>query len=231
MINPTGTVASRTRVAVSGQPNGGSGATETWFYDDLGRVVEATPRVEPNPETTTFGGTTKTTYLDDSITTELKDNVVITELDGFGRVIRTSQAASTGAITTDVEYDALGRRIGESAPYFPSPSPYSKQSTSTYYDTLDRVTVRVHPDASSTTYAYGAWDQGLAVTITESAAPPSTDHRVTTQYWDATGAPGAARLVALQDAGGQWTSYGYDVLDALVAVCGPGADSSAALHV
>lgn len=47
--------------------------------------------------------------------------------------------------------------------------------------------------------------------------------RITVQKWEASGDPQAARLVSVQDAELKWTTYRYDALDALVAVCGPSA--------
>jgi RHS repeat-associated protein len=226
VINIDGTVASRRRDALSGQPQEGTGLTERWEYDDLGRTTLTVPRTaDPACQVCIGGscqgcggGSTTTTYDNEDgawIQTTRKNSVVTQCLDGYGRAIRTENSLGVQSAQT---YDALGRVAAASAPFQPNGTPpVARHDVSSTYDALGRLVSQTRPDGGTVSYAY----TGLNVTITESvgAGQPA---RQTSQEWSPLAGPGSARLTAVQDAAGQWTTYGYDILGALTAVCGPG---------
>ena len=158
VLNPDGTVASRRRDAASGQPDGGSGFSEAWLYDALGRAIEERPRTwsEALQEGATF-----TVYDNENgqwMETRLKNSVVRQDLDGFGRVIQTKNSLE---VTATTRYDADGRVVYESLPFDASnPTP---AGTITTYDALGRITRRDAPDGGWITYDY---DGTRFVTIT-----------------------------------------------------------------
>ncbi|MGH9914584.1 MAG: hypothetical protein ACRD63_04760, partial [Pyrinomonadaceae bacterium] len=83
-----------------------------------------------------------------------RESNVVTSFDGRGAAVRTFGLSSNGWITTDVEYDVMGRTLRQSSPYYNGSgisgaiNP-SGQWTSNTYDGLGRVTQTVLPDRTS----------------------------------------------------------------------------------
>jgi len=200
VINSDGTVDSETRQS----------QTQSWGYDDLGRITQVTPRVGA-PMVTAYDNTSGTWI------TETQDGATRQQdLDGFGRVTTTASAAGVHTATV---YDAWGRPTAQSGPYDGS---YGRQDTATTYDALNRVVRVTRPDGSWVEHTY----TGLDVRIAE--GQDATTLRVTEQHWVSVGSPGEARLVGVQEGNGLWTSYAYTPLGGLTAVCGPGESAYAA---
>jgi YD repeat-containing protein len=191
-INEDGTVASETR----------GSRTVRYEYDRLGRQTEVHP-----PQ---YGHTTVTSYGDTWVRVSRGSSFLTTTFDGFGRPVDTENAVG---VRTHTEYDAAGRKVLESAPYYAGEP---RKDTTYSHDALGRIIRRWNPGGTSVSYGYGGGDDGLTVAITDE------EDRTTTQTWAATGDPGEARLVKVVDAAGTTWGYSYDVLGALRQVSEPG---------
>jgi YD repeat-containing protein len=130
------------------------------------------------------------------------------QLDGFGRVVQTSNRVNLLTTTTR---DACGRATFQSAPFTTGPG---TRGGTTQYDALNRVTQITEADGTSVTrFTY----DGAGVHMTD------PEGRQTFQNYDAFGDAGDARLTWVQDAKNTITRYTYDVLGHLTKVSGPGA--------
>ncbi len=138
-------------------------------------------------------------------------------LDGYGRTRQTvvnPPTANDPPTVTTTDYDALGRKVFQSLPFTDS-----EVGTSYTYDALGRVKTKTTA-GKTTTYSYGRSAEGSTVTITEPFG--LGDWRTTIQTWQASGGPDGARLVGVQDAKGDDTTYAYNVIDKLTTVHAPG---------
>ncbi|HEX5069642.1 MAG TPA: hypothetical protein VFV78_05440, partial [Vicinamibacterales bacterium] len=195
-INEDGTVHSDKR--------GYWGPVTYYTYDDLGRITSSSP-----PDSTSI----VTTYASDGSAVTVTRGVswVTTTVDGFGRPIATENAEG---VKTTAEFDNIGRKIFQSAPFTGSAAGGNAFS----YDDLGRVTAVTHTaDDSAVTYSYAGTD----VTITDE------NNHSTTQHWQAFGAPGNGRLAGITDADEQEWAYTYNVFGSLTGVATPnGPDRS-----
>lgn len=134
-----------------------NGAKSVMKYDDLGRIVSATPA--GGSETTTgyamradasggVNGTVVTTTHKEGA----KAQVSTESTDNTGRTLRTTGTDRTGAtVAVDTRYDELGRVRQVSRPYTgTAPSKW----TVTGYDTLDRPRLVTGPDGKSSKMEY-----------------------------------------------------------------------------
>ena len=179
------------------------GFTTEFWYDGLGRQIRVIP-----PE----GNATITSYAGDgrSVTVSRGPSWTRTDLDPFGRAVHTENSQW---VQTAATYDVLGRTTGTSQPYL-GPTPWGW--TEITHDGLGRVRLTKNPDGSTVQYAYGSVPTGLETQITDE------EGSVTTQVWQAVGAPGQAQLASVTDAAGQTTSYAYNLLGSLTDVASPG---------
>ena len=127
-----------------------------------------------------------------------------TYVDGFGRPVETLDAAGVRTVT---QYDVDGRVVFEGQPSTGS----TNRGDTLAYDTLGRLKLRTHTDASFVQYGYN----GNLVTITDE------DAHGTTQTWAAFGKPSDARLTKVTDAKGKEWSYEYSPLGMLTKVIAP----------
>ena len=175
--------------------------------------------VNNRPHTTTAptGAVTTFTY-NDSATPPNKiattnGHWVQTNMDGFGRTIRTIAGNGTTTVSTvDTQYVPCGcspiGKVGQtSAPYAPSGAVYWTTYT---YDGLGRTTQKELPDGSITHYSYS----GNTVTVSDPAA------KTKTFTIDALG-----NLTQVQEPdpilGTVSTNYTYDVMNHLITVSMP----------
>jgi hypothetical protein len=190
VINPEGTVASESRA---------DAGTTNYLYDGLFRLTSESPP-GTNPiiyEHAPDGSWTRRSRGGAS------GSAITTFLDGFGRASSTSNLAG---VSTDLAYDACGRRTYESYPF-----DATRPNTGTTYafDALGRIRERKNlPDGSLVKYEYLGAD-GLDVRITDE------NNHATEQSWDGFGSPGDSWLVAVKDANLQTTSYTYNTLGSL----------------
>jgi YD repeat-containing protein len=185
-INSLGTVATETR----------GGTTTTYTYDSAGRVTSANTNTPGRaPATTTFtvndGVWTATTNARGSVS-------VASDLDGFGRVVHTTD--STG-LESRATYDASGRRIYQSYPFG---NGTAETGVTTAYDALGRVVSRDGPNGAHISYDH------LGTTLRVNERVTSTLTRATLQYWKAYGNPSSALLTGIKDAAGTVWTYGHD---------------------
>jgi RHS repeat-associated protein len=163
----------------------GAGRTTSWQIDGLGRVT-----LEQRAD-----GTTTTTYYtrcDASCRPEAADPggalapFIVTQrasggpptsryYDALGRVILEETLGFNQGTPVLVEtgYDALGRVVRHSRPYYENES-FGPQYTTTEYDVLDRVTLVVTPDATPELGAAHYDYNGLTTTITDPLGHPTT---------------------------------------------------------
>ena len=179
-------------------------------------IVEYGDLLYADPDQSHLHSWTKTSTL-------IEGTVVAEEwkyFDGRGQLVRTFGTQTTqGRATRDIEYDAMGRAVRDSNPYYSQSgagsaiNPASLWATR-QYDSLSRVTQQTLPDQTSALAAYA----GNVMTVTDQAN--KSRRRVT----DALG-----RLVRIDepDASGnlgsvnsplQPTSYQYDALDNLIHI-------------
>jgi YD repeat-containing protein len=183
-LNPDGTVATETAL----------GVTTTFQYDAIGRLTSAST---PGQATLTqsyqvVGGSwTGTTAARGS-------SSVTSDLDGFGRVIHTTDGAGGQSRTT---YNADGLVTYSSYPYGGGVAEVGESYT---YDALGRRLTASRPDTSTVSYTYGA----TTVLIQESLS--ATSSRTTTQTLKGFGDPDQRYLEKLTDAAGVNWTYGYD---------------------
>jgi YD repeat-containing protein len=191
-INPDGTVASETR----------RGFTTSYAYDALSRPTAVQPPV---------GNAIGTTYTGSFVEVVRGPSRTRTNLDGFGRE---SDTDNNAGVRSNKDYDACGRLVFESYPFFGSAS--AAPHVAYQYDGLGRVTRKTHPDGKRIAYAFSA---GVDVTVTDE------ENRVTFLDHSAFGDPAETRLTALRDAANQVTSYSYNALGSLTEVGAPGGVS------
>lgn len=187
-------------------PNGDSGS--------IGYDANARPASTTSP----YGAVTNYTYND---TASPPNKIVMTGtqgaetvMDGFGRTIQTiagygTSTPSTVVSTVDVQYapcgcSPLGKLSQQSQPYAPGGS---DAWTVYHYDASGRTTSVVLPDGSTTSYSYaGSW-----VTVVDPASHTKSF------AMDAFG-----NLIEVGETdpslGLVYTTYGYDVLNHLIAV-------------
>jgi YD repeat-containing protein len=133
-------------------------------------------------------------------------------VDGFGRPVL--QYVGTG-VKTHTGYDACGRAVTASQPYTsgaPAAIGTPGSGTTTTYDGLGRPKTITDPAGAITQIAY----TGIDVTVTDA------EGRATVYDYSAAGSPDGGRLMSVRDAATITTSYGYDVIDSLIRVSGPG---------
>ena len=188
----------------------------TTTYDALGRPLQV------NGPDATGASVKRTTYVytDTPGSIAVQNTDWITDAtgiasysykDGLGHVVQSiTQAPSNQWQVTDTVYDAHGRAIKQSAPYFAgsfahtAPTAVTALYTTTSYDALDRPTT-ISNVLGSTLYTYGTWN----TTITNPNGVPTDYTR------DARG-----NLVQVVEHNGSLytTSYGYDALNNLVSL-------------
>jgi RHS repeat-associated protein len=190
-----------------------NGQTTTYEYNDpLNRLTKIN---YPNGAWTTYGygDTPGNLYvLSGSSLDASRYTETYKYFDGVGRVTRTLSGAPWNWIRTDTQYDALGRVVGMSNPYYTTElssavSP-SAVWTSTSYDELNRVIEIRSPDNAVVTTSY----TGNEITATDQAGKSRksiTDGlgRMTKVVED----PGTSKL-------NYETTYSYDVLGNLRTV-------------
>ena len=189
-INVDGTLASETM----------AGRTTTYEYDALFRPTVIQPPGGTHPIINTYDDATGT------IRRQRGTSDVSTEVDGFGRVIATTD--STGVNHTTV-YDAEGRVHQHGYP-FRVGDPYILTTFS--YDGLDRLTTTLNPDG---TYRQNTYGGGVVTTRDENG-------HETDRHFAAFGHPDDARLVSLTDADEKTWTYQYNALGQLTRTTAPG---------
>lgn len=130
--------------------------------------------------------------------------------DSNGRVLQSDVQSFDGRLSRVLtQYDALGRAIKVSAPFFAASS--TPVFTNYTYDILDRVTRVDRPD--------GSWDKreyhGLTTIDTNSSGQSSTTVRNQ-----------LGQIASRQDALGHVTSYAYDVNGHLASVTDPAGNTT-----
>jgi len=225
---------------------GPNGLTTTFTYDNFGRK---TLEVRPDGTRTTWayaycagiaGGTTScptgATYLVRmrGLAPDGTTQIVPTTdnyHDQLDRVIASDTQGLNGAtIRVETKYDALGRVVQKSRPYFTSGG-IPKWTTFTY-DVLGRVTSEIAPDSSGTTHAY----HGLSTTDTNALSQARTtvknsqgqvvsvtdaQNQTSTFFYEPFG-----NLIMATDPAGNITTAAYDVRGRKVAASDPDAGSS-----
>jgi RHS repeat-associated protein len=152
-------------------------------------------------------------------------------MDGRGAAVRALASTPDGYVTTDAEYDVMGRVYRSNNPYYNPAGPAGAISqtgwTTTEYDALGRVKTITTPDSNTVSFNYrgsvsfsygGGVIQGSAVTVTDQAGQ---------QRRQIVDALGRLRRVDEPDLTGdlgtlavpkQATFYEYDALDNLTHV-------------
>ncbi len=208
------------RFGVPTSHTGPNGLATAWTYDGFGRRT-----LETRPDGN------KTAYITEVITVptglpattaarvKLNDLNAAGASNGPGRrdyydaLLRPLGSDTTGfnlaAIRAETQYDASGRVLRSSRPYYTGGTP---RWTTFTYDALGRVTRAVFPDASDTLYAY----HGLSSAVTNDKG------QVTATLKNAQG------LVAgVTDAAGGTTAYVYDAFGNLLRVGDPAGNVTA----
>jgi YD repeat-containing protein len=192
------------------------GLTTTFEYDAAGRLTSVTPPGGGSSRWPTVYNynPTHSRYLravQGDVQVPATQRVTLTDLDYFGRAIRTTQP---DGVKVEIGYDACGRVTAQSLPY--SGTAWQGWGTTATYDALGRVlsttTVTGPGTSSTTTWAY----TGADVTMTDPAG------RTTTADYQAFGDPAAARLRAITDAAGFVMTYQYSLAGQVREVRGPG---------
>jgi len=218
-----------------------TGLVSSTVYDfNTGLVTSAT---DANSRTTTFeyeatlnrlkkvnrpdGGWTSTDYIDGPVVIYVRTQTlqqttpsqVVLEsyqyFDKLGRGVRSFVTEGATYLTSDTEYDKIGRVLRVSNPYRTTSrdeavNPSGKWTTNTY-DTLNRVKIVTAPDGSQTTtdYGYSLTAGYLGVTVTAADQTGKARKSIT----DAQG-----RLIQIIEDPANLayqTNYTYDVLNNL----------------
>lgn len=185
---------------------GPNNLTTTWQYDSFGRK---TLEIRADGNRTAFayeycsgvaGGTAVCPTYGAYVLTATPQNassvkngpIVKTFHDTHGRVIQTeSEGFSGAAIFAETVYDAFGRVLKESRPFFTGAT---KQWTTYAYDALGRVTGVTLPDNSSATFAFN----GLTTSTT------NDKNQIETTVKNVRG-----QIASVTDANGKTVSYTY----------------------
>jgi YD repeat-containing protein len=192
-INPDGTVDSETI----------ANRTTSYQYDALSRRTELHPP----------GGTAPiiTSYTTGQSTTMSRGSAFLrTDTDGFGRPVRTENAAG---VRTRTSYDGIGRVVYQSHAFTGGFNGSTDVGTSLTYDALGRLTQEMLPDGATRTRTYD--DTNTAVTVRDE------EGRQTVLTYRGYGHPDDARLVTVVDAANQTWAYTYDVRGNLAQVSTP----------
>ena len=191
------------------------GLTTTFDYDAAGRLTWVIPPGGGARWPTVYNyDPTHSRYvrvLHGDFQAPSTQRVTLTELDYFGRPLRTTQP---DGVQVEIAYDACGRVTTQSLPY--SGTAWQGWGTTSTYDALGRMlsttTVTGPGTSSTTTWAH----TGADATVTDPAGRP------TTYDAQAFGDPSAARLRAITDAAGHVTTYQYTLAGEVREVRGPG---------
>jgi YD repeat-containing protein len=192
MINPDGTVDSETI----------ADRTTSYQYDALSRRTEVHPP----------GGTPIiTSYTTGQSTTTSRGSAFLkTDTDGFGRPVRTENAAG---VRTRTSYDGLGRVVYQSHAFIGNFDGSTDVGTSLTYDAIGRLTQEMLPGGATRTRSYD--DTNTVVTMQDE------EGRHTVLTYRGYGHPDDARLVSVVDAANQTWAYTYDVRGNLAQVSTP----------
>jgi YD repeat-containing protein len=219
-----------TRFGLPTSHTGPNGLTTTWTYDTFGRK---TLEVRADGTRTAWsylycsgiaGGTASCpsggTYLVQTTQLAADGSTQIgptgtTYFDQLGRTIAADTQGFDGSlIRSATQYDAQGRVLQKSRPYFVSGG--TPKWTSYTYDTLSRVLTETSPDSSVTSRAY----HGLTTSVTNALSQTSTtlknsqgqtvsvtdtQSHSTTYIYDPFG-----NLKQVTDAASNVTTYSYD---------------------
>ncbi len=196
------------KFGVTTSQTGPNALTSSWTYDSFGRPTQET---RPDGNRTAFayaycsgvnGGTASCPTHGAYVVTATPQNAsgvqngpwVKTYSDTHGRTIATdTQSFAATTIRQSTEYDALGRTLRESRPYFLSGG--TAKWTTYAYDALGRTTTITLPDASVTTFGYNA----LTTTVTNDLGQTETTVK------NARG-----EIVSVTDANLKTTTFTYD---------------------
>lgn len=193
------------------RPEGG-GRTDFHYHDSLLPGPGGLPRYSRAAAVTTF---------DTGRTTESRRY-----LDGRGALVRTlaSYTEAQGWVTSDVEYDRMGRAFRVSNPYYGTGegnaiNPMNLWTTNSEYDNLGRPREMTLPDGTKSRVEYA----GSVVTLTDQAGRSRRSvsdalGRVTEMH-----EPGVDGALGPVDSPAQKTSYEYDALSNLTKVTQAGS--------
>lgn len=140
----------------SGNTQGDPAHSSNYSYDNMFRLTQALSPPDPNgqlPETDFYylnATTVERQRKFDNNNTWIRDYAYF---DGLGRTIRTRLADPEGDDYVDTTYDAMGRVSTVSNPHRSSSS-QTDGTTTTYYDTLGRVTQTTKQDGSFSLVKY-----------------------------------------------------------------------------
>ena len=204
------------RFGVPTSHTGPNGLTTTWSYDTFGRVTQenrpdGTKTVYTYINCATSGTCASGAAIAQSAVAYAPDGSTIispTTTSYYNSLSRkiavTTQGFNGATIITTIQYDANGRVLNTSRPYFQSGG--TPHLTVNSYDTIGRVTQVSLPNGGSVTYAY----HGLTTSATN-------DHgQTTTTVKNAQGLN-----AAITDALGHTTNYGYDAGGNLTSITDP----------
>jgi YD repeat-containing protein len=175
------------------------GRTTTYGYDPVGRRTSIQYPDNVAPVVTTYSPLARTT------TVTRGPSIVVTTLDGFGRVIG---AINGVGAQTRIAYDAEGRKTYESLPFG---NGVTEVGAEFFYDDVNRVTRESHADGTYLARTYGRSLQTVR----------DEKNRTTVIKFQTFGDPGGGRVAQVVDPAGQTWNYSYDVLDNLTRVDGP----------
>ena len=193
---------------VTTSQTGPNNLTTTWQYDTFGRP---TLEIGPDGNRTAYayaycsgvaGGTASCPTHGAYVVTTTPQNAagtqngpwVQTYYDTHGRTIATDTQGFTGTtIRQSMEYNALGRMLRESRPYFLSGG--TLRWTTYAHDALGRTVSITLPDNSVSTFGYN----GLVTSVTNHLGQTETTTK------NARG-----EIVSVVDSNGKTTSYTYD---------------------
>ena len=124
----------------------------TFAFDPLGRETLSIVAGVTTTVSRSFCGTCPPRAIVQLTTTPGAGSPTTTYLDALERTVRTETLGFDGqTVRVDTEYDALGRLMRSSLPYFTGATVYS---TTLAYDALDRMVSETAPDGSTTTLTY-----------------------------------------------------------------------------